>query len=312
MRVLVLGAGALGGFFGGKLQKGGADVTYLVRPRRAAQLAERGLVLRAQDGEIRLPAKVALAGQLGGSYDLILLCCKAYDLAGAVDAIAPAIGPGTAVLPFLNGVRHVDVLTERFGAAHVLGGATAVNAVLEPGGDVVQTPVRIAIPTAFGELDGRRSPRAERVLEAFTRAGVAFAVRDDILAFMWQKFYGFASIATTAILTRSRAGAIARSRTGAALVSAILAEVAGVVTAEGFAAPAQIADVVRGIYAQADSKYGPSILVDVEEGRPTEAAHTIGDLVERAGRRGLAVPLLTAALGALEAYEVARSSRAAR
>src|SRR6185503_14318124 len=143
MRFLVLGAGAIGGYFGGKLQKGGADVTFLVRPKRAAQLADRGLVLKAQDGEIRVPAKTLLAGQIDGPYDVILLCCKAYDLDGALADIAPAVGPGSAVLPFLNGIKHLSILSDRFGPEHVLGGVTAVNAVLASNGDVVQSPVKI-------------------------------------------------------------------------------------------------------------------------------------------------------------------------
>lgn len=147
MRFLVLGAGAIGGYFGGKLQKGGADVTFLVRPQRAAQLADRGLVLKAQDGEIRVPAKARLAGRIDGPYDVILLCCKAYGLDDALAAIAPAVGPGSAVLPFLNGIRHLAMLSDRFGPERVLGGVTAVNAVLASNGDVVQSPVKIDMTT---------------------------------------------------------------------------------------------------------------------------------------------------------------------
>ena len=162
MRVLVLGAGALGGYFGGKLQKSGIDVAFLVRPRRAAQLADRGLVLKAQDGDIRLPARTIRAGHVDGAYDVVLLCCKAYDLEEAMAAVAPAVGPGTAVLPVLNGIRHVAALVERFGASQVLGGVTGVNAVLEPGGDVVQSPARIDM-TALGELTGERSTRCAEI-----------------------------------------------------------------------------------------------------------------------------------------------------
>ena len=308
MRFLVLGAGAIGGFFGGKLMKGGADVTFLVRPRRAAQLADRGLVLKAQDGEFRAPAKTVLAGQIEHPYDVVLLCCKAYDLADAVGAIAPAVGPGTAVVPFLNGMRHLSVLSERFGPDKVLGGLTAVNAVLEPTGDVVQTPVRIDM-TALGELGGERSARCRAILDALTAGGISAAVRDDIVAFMWAKFFAFACIATMATLTRARAGAIARAAGGPALVAAIIEECGRVVGAEGYLPPPEIAEIVRGLYAQPDSRYGPSMLVDMEEGRPTEGEHTIGHLVECAARRGVAAPLLTAARCALQAYEMARLAR---
>jgi 2-dehydropantoate 2-reductase len=305
MRFLVIGAGAIGGYLGGKLQRGGADVTFLVRPRRAAQLADRGLVVKAQDEEIRAPAQTVLAGQVEGPYDVILLCCKAYDLEGAMAAMAPAVGPGSAIVPFLNGVRHLSLLAERFGAEQVLGGLIAVNAVLKPDGDVVQTPVKIDM-TAFGEPTGRHSDRCAEIHRAFTAGGVPIAVSDDIVAFMWSKFFAFACIAAVATLTRARAGAIAASAAGASFVSAAIEECGRVVAAEGYPPPAAAAEIVRGLYTQPRSSYGPSMLVDMEEGRPTEGEHTIGDLVSRAARRGMPTPILTAALCSLQAYELAR------
>lgn len=308
MRFLVLGAGAIGGYFGGKLQKGGADVTFLVRPRRAAQLAERGLVLKAQDAEIRAPAKALQSGQIAGLYDVILLCCKAYDLDDALAAIAPAVGPDSVVLPFLNGVKHVSILSDRFGPERVLGGLTAVNAVLEPNGDIVQTPVKIDM-NAFGELTGQRSARCAEILQAFTAGGLPVTVSDNIIASMWAKLFAFACIAAVATLTQARAGVVAASAAGASLVSAVIEECGRIVTAEGYPPPAEVAEIVRGLYAQRDSNYGPSMLVDMQEGRPTEGEHTIGDLVDRAARRGVAAPILTAALCALQAYELGRLAR---
>src|SRR5579872_775499 len=151
MRYLVLGAGALGGYFGGKLIKGGADVTFLVRPARAAQLQRDGLVVRTQEGEIRTQVKTVQQGQLEGTYDVVLLCCKAYDLDGAIHAIAPAMGERSVVLPLLNGVRHIDALTDAFGSQRVIGGLTVVNAALMPDGVIQQSELRINI-TAIGEL----------------------------------------------------------------------------------------------------------------------------------------------------------------
>src|ERR1700722_2403038 len=125
MRYLVLGAGALGGYFGGMLIKGGADVTFLVRPARAVQLNRDGLVIKATDGgERRIQVKTVQQGRLDGSYDVVLLTCKAYDLESAMGAIAPAMGDQSVIVPLLNGVRHIDVLTEKFGLARVLGGLT--------------------------------------------------------------------------------------------------------------------------------------------------------------------------------------------
>src|ERR1700692_3824769 len=167
MRYLVLGAGALGGYFGGMLLKGGADVTFLVRPARAAQLRRDGLVVKTQDGgELRIQAKTIQQDQLQGTYDVVLLCCKAYELDGAMAAIAPAMGDQSVILPLLNGVRHIDVLKERFGAKRVLGGLTAINAAMMPDGTIQQSQLRINM-NVIGELDGRESPRANH-----TKAGL--------------------------------------------------------------------------------------------------------------------------------------------
>ena len=309
MRFLVLGAGAIGGYFGGKLHKAGADVTFLVRPKRAAQLADRGLVLKTQTEEINAPVKTVVAGKIDRPYDVIVLCCKAYDLAEAMLAIAPAVGPGTAVLPFLNGIKHVSMLSEQFGPEQVLGGLTAVNAVLAPNGDVVQSPVKIDM-TAFGELSGASSARCAAIHRAFAAAGLSATVSADVTASMWAKFFGFACIASLATLTRSRAGVVATSAAGPFLVAATIEECGRVAAAEGYPPPKEVADIVRGLYAQRDSRYGPSMLVDMEEGRPTEGEHTIGDLVERAIRHGLPVPLLTAVRCSLQAYELSRLASA--
>ena len=311
MRYLVLGAGALGGYFGGMLLKGGADVTFLVRPLRAAQLQRDGLVVRLQDGgELRTPVKTVQQGQLNGTYDVVLLCCKAYDLEAAMDAVAPAMGEESVIVPLLNGVRHLDVLTGRFSRERVLGGLTVINAALMPDGSIQQSQVRVNI-TAIGELDGRLSSRCAAIKAALEAGGIPVQVTDNVLAMMWEKFFGFTCSATIASLSRSRAGVIARAANGSSFVSAVTDECTRVVTALGhppipaFNAAAQIS----GLFAQPDSTYGPSILIDMEDGRPTEGEHTIGDLAERAVQAGVSAPLLTAARCNLQAYEMNRSSR---
>ncbi len=255
MRFLVLGAGALGGLFGGKLLKGGSDVTFLVRPRRAAQLQRDGLIVKSQDGEIRTPVKTLQQGQIEAPYDVVLLCCKAYDLDDAMNAIAPAMGEQSAVLPVLNGVRHIDVLKERFGAHRVVGGLTAINAALLADGTIQQTPgVRVNM-TMTGELDGDKSPRCDAIKAALSVGGIAADVVDDVVVRMWNKFFGWACIATISSLTRSRAGTIAQSRTGASFVSAVIDECAKIVTAEGYPPPQDFVGLVRGLFSQLDFKF---------------------------------------------------------
>jgi 2-dehydropantoate 2-reductase len=308
MRWLILGAGALGGFFGARLLQGGADVTFLVRPRREQQLQREGLVVHTQDGEtLQYKVRTAQQGGLDGRYDVVLLACKAYDLASAMDAIAPAVGPGTAILPVLNGIRHIGLLEERFGSATVLGGLTVINAALMPNGAIQQSQMRVNM-NYLGELGGEKTPRCEGIADALK--GIEAKVVPDITAQMWNKYFGFACNATITTLTRSRAGVIAQSASGAAFVSAVIDECARICAAEGFPAPANIQELTRGLYAQAGSTFGPSILIDMEKGRMTEGEHTIGDLVERANKRGVAVPILTAARCNLQAHEITRTTGA--
>jgi len=307
MRYLVLGAGALGGYFGARLIRGGADVTFLVRPRRDDQLKRDGLLVHAQDGEtLGYKVRSVRQGGIDGPFDVVLLTCKAYDLDSALDAIAPAVGPGTAILPVLNGIRHIDVLTQRFGASQVLGGITAVNAALLPDGAIQQSHVRVNM-NHLGELDGKKSARCAAIALALTAGGLPADMVDNIIASLWQKFFAYACIASLATLTRSRAGVIAQTGAGAAMVGALIDEAASVVTAEGGPLPPSLATLVQGMFSRPDSTYLPSILVDMEESRPTEGEHTIGDLVDRANRRGIAVPILTAARCNLQAYEINRT-----
>ena len=309
MRYLILGAGALGGYFGGMLIKGGADVTFLVRPARAAQLQRDGLIVKTQDGnELRTQVRTVQQGQLDGTYDVVVLTCKAYDLDSAIDAIAPAMGEQSVIVPVLNGVRHIDILTERFGAGRVLGGITIINAALLSDGTIQQSQLRINI-TAIGELDGRLSSRCTAIKTALEAGGIPVQVTKNILAMMWEKFFGFACNATIASLSRSRAGVIARAPDGASFVSAVIAECTTVVTAAGYApSPAfNSAGQIAALFSQSNSTYGPSILIDMEDGRPTEGEHTIGDLAKRAVRAGVSAPLLAAARCNLQTYEISRN-----
>lgn len=307
MRYLILGAGAIGGYFGAKLIKSGADVTFLVRPGRAAQLESDGLVVKARDGEIRTRARTLRQGQVEGPYDVVLLTCKAYDLDAAVDAVAPAMGPDSVVLPLLNGVRHIDVLADRFSAARVLGGLTVINPVKLPDGTIEQSAVSMTI-TAIGELPGGGSARCAAIRDVLATAGLEVNVVEDIRAAMWQKLFGFACNAAITTLTRSRAGVIAGTAAGARFVDEVLAETTRILEAEGYRPAEQTLGLIRGLFAQAGSTYAPSLFVDMMDGRPTEGEHTIGDLVRRAGARGIAAPLLNAALCNLQAYEIGRQA----
>src|ERR1700744_3610245 len=162
MRVLVVGAGAIGGYFGGRLLEAGRDVTFLVRPKRASELASAGLVIKSPNGDVTLknPPTVQ-ADRLAEKFDVVLLSCKAFDLEDAIQSFAPAVGPQTAIIPLLNGMRHLDVLEAKFGRDRVLGGLCAIAVTLNDKREVVQLQPMQSL--TFGERDGKKSDRVATI-----------------------------------------------------------------------------------------------------------------------------------------------------
>src|SRR3954468_23266364 len=183
MRFLVVGAGATGGYFGGRLLEAGGDVTFLVRPARAERLAAAGLTIASPAGNVTLRAPpTVLAAGLRAPFDAVLLSCKAYDLGGAIESFAPAVGPDTAVLPLLNGMRHLDALDARFGAGRVLGGSCFISANLDEGGRIVHLSDIHRL--TFGERAGGRSPRVEAITAAMSGAKFEAVATDDVVLVM--------------------------------------------------------------------------------------------------------------------------------
>ena len=244
MRFLIIGAGALGGYYGGMLLKGGADVTFLVRPRRAAQLADRGLVVKSADEEFVTRVRTVQAGDIGGPYDVVFLTCKAYDLDTALDDFLPALAPDGAVLPVLNGINHIAVLKDRLGAGRVLGGVVIFLVTMTPRGEIV-VPGHGTGQTSFGELTGERSARCEAIQTALAAGGIASTVSGNIVTEVWGKFCGMAASSTIAVVTRSRAGEVAAAPAGAAFAVAAFDECARVTTAEGYPPPTNPTKIER-------------------------------------------------------------------
>src|SRR5713101_7020035 len=172
MRILVVGAGAIGGYFGGRMLQAGRDVTFLVRPRRAAELADAGLVIKSPNGDVTLKHPPALqADKLSEKFDVVLLSCKAFDLDDAIKSFASEVGTQTSIIPLLNGMRHLDVLDEKFGKDRVLGGLCGIAVTLDERRHVVQlTPVFQSL--SFGERDGTMSNRVRAVAENFAAGNI--------------------------------------------------------------------------------------------------------------------------------------------
>ena len=308
MRILVLGAGAIGGYFGGRLAAAGADVTFLVRDRRAAQLAAGGLVIKSPTGDLTLPSPKTLTAGAAADipFDIVLLTCKAYDLGAAIESIAPHVGAASAVLPLLNGMAHLDALDARFGEARVLGGLCQIAATLTPDGEIRH--LNDAHRLVFGERDGRRTARVQAL--AAVMAGAKFESRpsDDILQEMWEKFVMLATLAGMTCLMRASVGAIMAAAEGEALMREFLDECAAVAAAAGHPPRASFLERTRPLLTARESDFTASMLRDIERGGPTEGDHILGDLLRRGRRFGVSTPLLRVANCHLESYEARRAA----
>lgn len=281
MRFLVLGAGATGGYFGGRLLEAGRDVTFLVRPGRAARLAANGLAITSPAGNafLRSPPTV-LAAELRDAFDVVILTCKVYDLVDAIESVAPAVGPDTVVLPLLNGMRHLDVLDARFGPDRVLGGSCFISARLDDADRVVH--VSDIHRLTFGERSGTRSARVDAIAAAMSGANFDAVASDRIVLEMWEKWVFLASLAGITCLTRSAIGDVVAAG-GADLAAALLEECRSVAVAEGYPPRPESLQASLGRLTDPSSAVTASMLGDIERRGRTEADHILGDLLRRRG-----------------------------
>jgi 2-dehydropantoate 2-reductase len=307
MRILVLGAGGTGGYFGGRLAQSGADVTFLVRPARALQLEQRGLQIRSPLGDADFPVAHAVADGLKTladekPFDLILLSCKAYDLDSALDAIAPAVGPQTTVMPILNGLLHYAALDARFGRERVLGGLCFISAAKGPQGEILHLGKPASI--TFGERDGEPDSARVRDFAALcARAGLDHLAASDIELQLWIKYGFLTALAAGTCTLRGSIGQIVAGEGGADFMRALYRECAAISAAAGFVIPEAKQAIALDTLTQQDSPVKASMLRDLEAGQRVEAAHIIGDLWHRARAAGLETPLLGAAWIHLQVYQ---------
>ena len=301
MRILVLGAGAIGGYYGSHLAGAGGEAQFLGRERRAAQLARDGLVVVSRGEESRRPAATLLAGEVAAPFDLVLLTCKAYDLDGAIEAIAPAVGPGTVVLPLLNGLAHFDALDARFGAERVLGGACYIAASLAPDGTIRHfSPGDLLI---LGTRTGGTPWQVEALSDLFARTTVNARSSGAILQELWEKWCMLAAGAALTCLMRGTVGEIMATEAGGRIAEAMMAECTAVAAVAGHAPRPASAEQTRRQLTDPASRWAASMMRDIEQGAARlEAEAILGDLIHRGAAYGLALPLLSAAHCQLQVY----------
>lgn len=300
MRILVVGAGATGGYFGARLALAGRDVTFLVRKNRAKTLETRGLRLTGVDNETIQPTLIT-TDDLTDTYDLILLSVKSTALAAAIEDLAPAVGPTTTIIPFLNGMAHLDILNTRFGPDRVLGGVVFIATTVNDDGDIVRLDQMAAL--TVGEQNGQQTDRLRETEKALSQAGFDFSLSDDIIAAMWSKWVFITTVGGVTCLMRGTIGDVMSVPGGAELGPTFAAEGAAVADAAGFPVPdGQLAALNARVTANG-APTTSSMYRDMSSGRPTEVEHVFGDLIARARRLSVPTLLLDLATMHLRVHE---------
>jgi len=307
MRILIVGAGAIGGYFGARLMAAGRDVTFLVRPGRAEQLRRHGLAVTSPLGDLNLPTPPLVSAQsLRDFYDLVVLSSKSYDLEASINDFAAAVGPNSAVLPLLNGLRHLDVLDARFGAQRVLGGLARISSTLDADGRIHQLGTFNSL--AFGPRSGGAAGRIEDIAGVLRVPGFDAHLSADILHEMWEKWVFIAAAAATTSLMRAAVGDIVAA--GAQDIPlGLLEECGAIAAANGFKPREAAMSAGTSILTASGSLFTASMLRDIELGGRIEADHIVGDLLRRAPS-AVPTPLLATAYAHLRAYEARRTREA--
>ena len=303
MKILILGAGAIGGYLGGRLIELGQDVTCLVRPARKAQLDRDGLKVTSTYGDIDVPLNTIT--EPDGPYDVVIVTCKAYDLEAAIEAVRPAVGPDTAVLPILNGIGHIDTLNAAFGADRVLAGTVQISAARRDDGVIEHKNDWRWL--RFGEQGGGISPRVTAIRDAFSGSdGLEPVALENGMQEMWEKLVHLATAAGMTCLMRANAGQIVRSDEGLALFQRFLETTADVARRSGYPPSEAFMENYRALFSDPASRYATSMLRDIEAGNPTEGEHILGLLLRTAREHGIDEPLLDTAYAHIRAYEERR------
>lgn len=304
MRILVLGAGGTGGYFGGLLARNGAEITFLVRPKRAEALARTGLVIRTPEGEERFPIRTITADAVDGAYDVVVLGCKAYDLDSAIAAIKPAVGPNTTLVPLLNGLSHYALLDAAFGPERVLGGLCHIVASVGPDGEIVRQTALHRL--TFGERAGGSSERVRALAEVCARAPFQTVASENLMQAAWEKYSFLTAMAGSTCLMRAPIGTIVTAPGGDAFMRDLYGETRAVAIAAGHAPSVNAQQEALALLTDPASASTASMLRDIQAGRATEGQHILGDMLNRAQAAAIATPLLALAHLHVQAYEKQR------
>lgn len=308
MKVLILGAGAVGGYFGGRLVQSGADVAFLVRAQRAQKLAQSGLVIRSPLGDAQIPVRTVLQETVRPDYDLVILSCKAYDLDASIASLTGAVRTNTLILPLLNGMAHLARLEQAFGRERVLGGACYIASTLDADGGIRHLSQFQGItcgPRAGNHAHAR--DLLQELARAYAGVSLECKVSDDIEQDMWEKFVLLASLAAMTCLMRASVGEILGADDGESLMRETLSACVAAAGAAGHAPRAESLQRTQNTLFARGSAFTASMLRDIEAGGRVEADHVVGDMLRHARAAGADTRLLAAAYCHLQVYQAQRT-----
>ncbi|HEX6363284.1 MAG TPA: 2-dehydropantoate 2-reductase [Albitalea sp.] len=300
MRIAVIGAGGLGGYFGARLALGGADVAFLARGAHLRAMQDEGLRVEGPE-PLHVPRVVATddAGAIG-PVDVAMLCVKLWDTQAALHQMRPLVGPHTAVVSFQNGVLKDQAVAAAFGEAATMGGVAYVATTVDRPGVIRQTgPMQRLL---FGELDGTRSARGEALLEACLAGGIRAELTSDIRREIWQKFVFLVGLSGTTATMRRTIGPIRSHPRTRAFLRDVMHEVVAVGRAHGVALPQDYADVRLALADEVAADMTSSMHHDLERGRPLEVRWLAGAVVELGRQAGVPAPLNRAIADILELH----------
>ncbi|HZT75959.1 MAG TPA: 2-dehydropantoate 2-reductase [Vicinamibacterales bacterium] len=289
MRIAVVGAGGVGGYFGGRLAAAGADVHFLARGAHLEAMRAKGLRIESPKGDLHLPRVNATADPAAiGPCDVVMFCVKLYDVETAIASLTPLLGADTIVLPFQNGVDSVGLLTRGIGAAHTGGGTCYVTSVIAEPGVIRHTVMDSLI---FGELDGRHSPRLERFLDACRPAGFHATLSDNVVIDIWTKFVRLSVFSGMTAVTRCSIGPIVSDPELFQMLKDAIREARAVAVAHGIAVPESVVEDVGVAYGRMAPEAKSSMLHDLERGRRLELPWLSGAVVRLGAAVGVPTPI---------------------
>jgi 2-dehydropantoate 2-reductase len=301
MKILVVGAGAVGGYFGARLAQAGRDVTFLVRSSRAQQLQRDGLRILSPHGDLTIKPQTITSDQIHSPFDVIFLSVKSLALDQAIADMAPAVGPATMIYPVLNGMRHIDTLARRFGPAAVLGGVCLVSTELDPQGRIVQ--INEMQKLIYGEQNGQITTRIQQLDETLRGAGFDTELSSNIVQAMWQKWVFIATLGLVTCLFNAPVGEINAVPYGEDTALQSLDECASIAAICGHPTPEAFLNNIRQLLIARESKLTSSMYRDMQERHKVEVDTILGDLLDHGRSHNLKTPLLQAACVRLRVYQ---------